>query len=205
MAIFLFCGSFLPLSDSVTHLGHVLRYDLDDSDDILLKSRDMVRKANCMLRSFLGTDPSVKMKLLSSFCLSLYGSVLWNLSCRNLRLIEVALNKILRRIWNVPSRTHTGILHCLAGISSISNVVYARSKSLLRSARKSPSVTVSTVFVESSSLAYSFLGFNLLSGTKFLKIYHNEDYISANTIRDYRLSFGFPSPFEDVIYTLACS
>jgi hypothetical protein len=203
--LFLFCDSSLSLLDSVTHLGHVISYDLDDSEDVILKSRDMVRKANCMLRSFLGTDISVKMKLLKSFCLSLYGSVLWNLSCRNLRIIEVAFNGILRRIWNVPSRTHTAILHCLAGLTSIYNVVFARTKSLLESALMCSSDTVKTVFSESASLVYTFLGYNLLSGSRFLKVYSHDDYVCASVIRNYRLSYGIHSPFEDVIDTIACS
>ena len=62
--VFSFCGTRLPLLDVVTHLGHVLRHDLDDSDDIIRASCEMVRKANCMQRSFAGADPIVKSKLL---------------------------------------------------------------------------------------------------------------------------------------------
>ncbi len=43
--VFYFCGASLPLVDSVTHLGHVLRFDLDDCDDITRASRVMVRKS----------------------------------------------------------------------------------------------------------------------------------------------------------------
>ena len=46
---FLFCGLVLSFSDSVTHLGHVLRYDLSDEDYIALRNRDMIQKANCVL------------------------------------------------------------------------------------------------------------------------------------------------------------
>ncbi len=203
--LFLFCGSYLPLLDSVIHLGHILRYDLDDSEDIVQKSRDMVRKANCVLHSFAGTDPSVKTKLFQSFCLSLYGSALWNLSSRNLRIIEVAFNGILRRIWNVPPRTHTAILHCLAGFRSISNTVFSRSKSLLSSALLCSSTAVKTVFSESASSMHSFLGFNLLSGSQFVKHYSHDDFVCASVIRNYRLLYGLISPFEDVIDIVACS
>ena len=40
--VFSFCGTRLPLLDVATHLGHVLRHDLDDSDDIIRASREMV-------------------------------------------------------------------------------------------------------------------------------------------------------------------
>ena len=58
--VFSFCGTRLPPLDVVTHLGHVLRHDLDDSNDIIRASHEMVRKVNCMLRSFAGADPIVK-------------------------------------------------------------------------------------------------------------------------------------------------
>ena len=90
--VFSFCGIRLPLLD-VTHLGHVLRHDLDDSDDNIQASREMVCKANCMLRSFAGGDSIVNKQV---YCLALYGCALWNISSSSLKTIEVALNNILR-------------------------------------------------------------------------------------------------------------
>ena len=46
---FLYCGLVFSFSDSVTHLGHVLRYDLSDEDYFALRTRDMIQKANCVL------------------------------------------------------------------------------------------------------------------------------------------------------------
>ena len=122
------------------HLGHVLRHDIDDSDDIIRASCEMVRKANCMQRSFACADFIVKTKLLHVYCLALYVSALWNISSSSLKTIEVAFNNILRRIWSVPQRTHTSILYSLAGLSSVFNMVLAKSKSLIYSA--SPSLRV---------------------------------------------------------------
>ena len=120
----------------------------------------MVRKANCMLRSFAGCDPIVKTKLFRAFCLSLYGSALWNISSSSLNSIEVAFNNTLRRIWSVPQRTHTGILHCLAGLPSVYNTVLSRSKSLIYAACSSSSFPASSIFRDAGSLAYTFSGFN---------------------------------------------
>ncbi len=47
-----FCGQQLLFVDTVIHLGHLLRYDLSDSEDISDKLRSMVRKANCLFDSF---------------------------------------------------------------------------------------------------------------------------------------------------------
>ena len=153
--VFSFCGTRFPLLDVVTHLGHVLRHDLDDSDDIIRASHEMVCKANCMLRSFAGADLIVKTKLLQVYCLALYGSALWNISSSSLKTIEVAFNNILRRIWYVRQRTHNCILHCLAGLSSVFNMVVAKFKSLIYSAASSSSFPASVIFREASQLTHT--------------------------------------------------
>ena len=146
----------------------------------------------------------VKSKLLQVYCLALYGSALWNISSGSLKTIEVAFNNILRRIWSVPQHTHTRILHCLAGLSSVFKMVLARSKSLIYSASSS-SFPVSVIFHEASQLAHTFAGFNNLFGLCYTKNYFPEDRLCADTIRGYRLIFGHTSPYEEVICIIACS
>ena len=116
----------------------------------------MVRKANCMLRSFAGADPIVKTKLLQVYCLAIYGSTLWNISSSSLKTIEMAFNNILRRIWSVSQHNHTRILHYLAGVSSIFNLVLARSKSLIYFASSSSSFPASVIFLRSQPTCTHF-------------------------------------------------
>ena len=52
-----FCGQLLPFLDTVSHLGHLLHYDLNDTEDVNSKLRDMVRKANCLLATFPRVGP----------------------------------------------------------------------------------------------------------------------------------------------------
>jgi len=47
-----FLDSALTLNSSVTYLGHILRSDLLDDDDIVAVTQDMCRKANCILHTF---------------------------------------------------------------------------------------------------------------------------------------------------------
>ena len=58
----------------------------------------MIRKVNCIMCTFQVVDPVVMTRLFHSFCLSLYGSALWNLSYKAFHIVEVAFNNILRRI-----------------------------------------------------------------------------------------------------------
>ena len=118
-AKFSFCGEKLSYSRSITHLGHILSCDLLDNLDITAIKQDMCRKANHMLATFRPCDPFTKTKLMQGFCLSLYGSLLWMASSKELHSLEVAYNNLLRRIWNLPCNCHTDILHRVGGVNSI--------------------------------------------------------------------------------------
>ena len=183
-------------------MSTVLRYDLDDYDDILWATRDLVRRSNCILQTFAGVDSFVMTKLLQAFCLSLYRSFLWKLSCKSISVIEVSLNKVLRRVWHLPCNSHTAIVHCTARLYSIFNVVYSRSRELLHSALCcSSSSVVRSVFLDSSYLCYTSVGFNAIYGDCLFKRYYPQDFQCAEVIMSYRAQFGYLSPYEDVINT----
>ena len=101
-----------------------------------------------------------------------------------MNLIEVAFNKILRRIWKLPFNSHTRIVHSTAHLLSLFNVVSAHSLSLLSSALSCPSFPVSFIYRVSSNLVYTPCGFNCLCGHIYKKTYYPEDLFCANIIRD---------------------
>ena len=94
----------LKYMDAVKHLGHILHYKLDDGPDIVHAIKDVNKKANSMLYTFRSADPVVKTFLIKMYCLSLYGCHTWSLSSKCLFHIQVAMNKILRKVWNLPHR-----------------------------------------------------------------------------------------------------
>ena len=100
--MFCFFGQILSFSDCVHHLGHVLSFNLDDSEDINRVSMDMSRKANYLLHSFKSCSPLVKTFLFTSHCLSLYGAVSWFLCSKQIKCLEATFNNVLRKIWNLP-------------------------------------------------------------------------------------------------------
>ena len=168
--IFRFCGTNLKFSKEVTHLGHILSENLDDSADILRETRYLLRKANYILCTFSFADPFVQCSLLKSFCLSLYGAQLWDLSNKNISNLQVVFNKILRRLWNLPFNSHTKIVHCVSRIESIKNLIYKRFNRLYQRAHSCSSL-VRTIFSFSSSLLYSFVGYSWNCGTSHLTHY----------------------------------
>ena len=130
---------------------------------------------------------------------------LWQLDSPSMNLIEVAFNKILRRIWKLPSNSHTRIVHSTARPLGLFNVVFARSLSLLSSALSCPSFPVSFIYRVSSNLVYTSCGFNRLHGHNYKKTYYLEDLFCAtcNIIRDIRISCVSSSDFEHVISVIS--
>ena len=170
---FTFLGQDLCFSQSVIHLGHILSNDLSDEDDIVSVKKDLCRKANCMLHIFSSCNPLIKTKLFQSFCLSLYGAALWKLSSPELHHLQVICNNILRKIWVLPQRCHTDILHLVAGIQSVCNIIILRSQNLTTAAINSSSCILAEVFSESALLAYTSCGYNCLYGVRHMKLYGN--------------------------------
>ena len=180
------------------HLGHYLTYNLSDDEDIIFRSHDFLKKANLLLYNFKFCSSTLTF-LLRSFCLSLYGCALWRLDSKAIASIEVAFNKVLRWIWNLPFNSHTRIVHCTARLFSIFNLISARSSSLLFSALSCSSFSVAFIFRICSDLAYTTTGFNRLLGNKFKKTYYPEDRYCADIIRNIHLSEVNNSDLEHIV------
>ena len=197
---FSFLGQRLYFSKSVIHLGHILTNDLSDSEDIASIKKDLCKKANCLLHIFSSCNPDIKTKLFRSFCLSLYGSALWNVSSSELRHLEVTCNNILRKIWSLPRRCHTSILHLVANIESIFNSTILRSNRLIVAATESSSRVLADVFQESSFLAYTSCGYNCLYGSRHIKQYSAAESLCAAFVRDVRMAPSLNTALLEEIY-----
>ena len=159
-------GFIFNFSSEVTHLGHmhIFSFDLSDHSDILRPLKDLNRKANSILCTFRSVDPFVKCFLLKSFCLSLYGCSLWSLFSSSIKVIEIALKKILRKCWNLPCNSPSVIVHCVAEIHTIFSLVYKCFHSLFTSAVSSLSPLVRSIVLFSSHAVYCFTSFNMIYG-----------------------------------------
>ena len=199
----LFNNICLTYSDQVLHLGHILTNGLDDTADILRATREINIKANFLLHTLHSTDVLTKTFLFKSYCLPLYGCSLWSLGSPSIKTIDVALNKILRKVWKLPSRSHTGVVHCVARVSTISNILFQRFHSLLSKASSSSSTLIRTIFRDSTFHPFSFAGYNFCCGHHHLREYTTAEINKGLLIRSIRNMYGLSSPFESVI--LFCS
>ena len=145
------------------------------------------------------SDPITLTKLFQSYCLSLHGSALWNISSRSLQTLEVSFNKVLRA-------SHTAVVHCTAHLHSLFNQVLQHSYKLLCSAKKCSSENVRVIFKHSSELCYFSVGYKF-AGVKFAKSYTEADVEIGTNIRNIRsgLSINILGNPDDVIQTLSCS
>ena len=157
--VFTFCGRPLVLSSRVQHLGVTLTSNLSDNADIENKKRDFIRKSNYMLHAFSCCDKATKTHLFQAYCLSLTGSALWNLASPLISSLEVAFNNIIRKIWSLPRRSHTALVHLTASLSSVYNMIYLRSASLFHRALTSKSSILCDVFLEASGNICTFIGY----------------------------------------------
>ena len=190
----------------MTHLGHILCSDLSDNLDIIAVKQGMCRKANHMLTIFGPCDPYTKTKLMQSFCLSLYGASLWKASSPDIWSLETAFNNPLRRIWNLPRRGHTAILHHVAGVSSIyNNMIITCCKKLVASARRVGSQLLRDVLSEASTLVYTNVGYNSFYSEKHWKKYSDCDELCANFIRDARMYPELNHEIYDEITYMCCA
>ena len=192
-------GHLLHFSDEVIHLGHILTFNLNDKSDIIRATKDLNCKTNYTLSLFKSADPFVKCFLIDSLFI---GGSLWSLCSPSLRLIQVALNNILRKVWRLPHQSHTSIVHYVSQV--LSNILLKQYLSHLSSALSSPSPLVKSVYSAFSMFAFSITGYNNLYGHHHLKTYTDDDFLYASIIRDIRWSYGLCSPFESYIKHLSC-
>ena len=189
----------LPFLKEVTHLGHILTYDLDHKPDIIRAVKDMNRKANSVLCRFSALDPCF---LIKTYCLSLYGCSLWSLSSPSIRIIEVAFNKLLRKIWNLPYNSHTGIL-CIVLRRFILfqicyMIVFALYIPLL-----SPHLPL--LYSQSLSLQHSIFIHLLVIYIHGYTHYYFEEFHAAFIIKCLRSTYGIHSPCENIVQFVSCS
>ena len=69
---------------------------------------------------------TVKYKLFKSFCMSLYGCVLWDFDSESINRFYVTWRKAIRRLFNVPNRTHSRYIHLICNDMPIKIQLYKR-------------------------------------------------------------------------------
>ena len=99
-------------SDSSIYLGNVIGPNIS-TKRVESSIADFSRKTNVNLSSFYNVGTNCLYKIFISICMSLYGCQLWDVSHRYTNKFYVSWRKVIRRMFNLPCRTHSCLLHLI--------------------------------------------------------------------------------------------
>ena len=99
--------------DSLKYLGHYLVNNRNDSHISPVK-KDFIGKVNGFLGDFSSISSHIKFDLFNTYCMSLYGTNICDLDNKCMEPLYVEWRKALRKIWNIPYRTHSRLLYHIA-------------------------------------------------------------------------------------------
>lgn len=84
------------------------------------------RRVNMVLGHFPNVNTLVRYRLFNTFCMSLYGCQLWDFSSKYIKLFYVAWRKSIRRLLDVPYRTHSVLLNLICNDDPIDVKLHRR-------------------------------------------------------------------------------
>lgn len=131
-----FNGIMMTPSIQEIHLGIPIGPNADRIR-IEMGVNDLYRRTNTILAQFKHVAAEVKYFLFKSFCMSLYGSPMWDLSKPQVQSIFTAWRKCVRRVMGIPTRTHNNLIPFIINDIDIQTTLEKRAINFLRTSFKS--------------------------------------------------------------------
>ena len=82
-------------------------YNFSKASEINVKKGDHVGGVNSVTVNLAGMSDQVIMQVFNSQCCHYYGSAAWNLTDKHVSQFYAMYNKCVRRLLNLPYKTHT--------------------------------------------------------------------------------------------------
>ena len=121
---FLLSDKVLNVVDKVRYLGHIIRDDLSDDDDIQRQYCKLYAQANMLGRKFHMCTDDVKISLFKAYCTPMYTAHLWcRYSKSKYNKLRVAYNDALRILLRQPRWTSATRLFVNSGIPTLDAVL----------------------------------------------------------------------------------
>lgn len=93
-------GQMLSLVTQFKYLGHVIRNDLCDDEDIKREIKALFTRCNILSSRFKRCSRPVKIRLFQTYCMCLFGSALWTtFTSRTLQLFISCFTKCVKRFF----------------------------------------------------------------------------------------------------------
>jgi hypothetical protein len=134
------CGNELPWVKSCKHLGNTIVAAEDGnirSQDVRNKRAAYIDKNNDILQEFHFAHPRTTAEVNKIHNTHLNGSVLWNLSAKEVVKLEKTWNVSIRRMFNLPRETHCYLIEELSDQEHVQTLLAKRFLNFINSIRKS--------------------------------------------------------------------
>jgi hypothetical protein len=133
-------GNNLPWVKSGKYLGSKMTNIMYGfSQDTRIKRAQYIERNCDILQEFSFAHPQLKSKINRIYNSSFPGSVLWDLSSRNVKMLENSWSVSVRFMWSLPNNAHRYFVEPLGGRHARSMLV-GRYISFIKSAKKSPKI-----------------------------------------------------------------
>ena len=117
----------LTWTSTVKYLGNWISSNLSEEFEVKKKMGIFYGAVNNLSSCFGDVGYKNIMKLFNTHCCFFYGSQAWQFNDKCISDIFIAWNKSVRKLCNLPWRTHVNILPYLADTPYISDQLYLRS------------------------------------------------------------------------------
>lgn len=162
-----FDGQTIVSAETSKHLGHLI-----GSDSITVQKNavqktvgELYGRFNVLMSQFRKCSYQTVFQLFNTFCMSLYGAMLWDYNDNSVERLYTAWRKCVRRIFNLNPRTHCDLLGYIAVSRSINLLLHQRLYNYIRKCSLSKNSLVLAV----TKLAFNGSTSTLGSNIKFLK------------------------------------
>ena len=138
-------GEQIECTSQDKHLGNVIGTFTND-DVITAAVKDFNKRVGMLRAHYKWLSPDALYHLFKSFCMPLYGSVLWDLSHRSMDRFFTAWRKAIRALLKLPPRTHCALLAPICSDSDVESQMFSRFIKFLRALGRSHNGVVRTCF-----------------------------------------------------------
>ncbi len=140
-------------------LGSIITTNISDRD-VASTINTFNRKCNEINMDFSQLSSDIKSNLMSTYCMDLYGSQLWNYGADYVDTCYVAWRKAVRKLWDIPPRTHCNLLHVINGTKPIDVLLEKRCIKFVWTCLNTNNYIVRSVMLSATQSSSSVMGEN---------------------------------------------
>jgi len=90
------------------------------------RKSSLIGQINGILCGFKNVTCNTKIRLIKTYCTSLYGVELWDLSDSYIDSICIAWRRGVRKVWRLPNTTHSSLLPLISNTMPLIDLLYRR-------------------------------------------------------------------------------